>query len=71
MGRKRYETAAKLGERFGGKTYYVFSRSKRGSAENIHFEEDPVSVARRLVHEEGRGIFPEGGGKKIVPVFLK
>jgi hypothetical protein len=35
------------------------------------FEKDPVSVARHLVHEEGRGIFPKGGEKKIVPVFLK
>ncbi len=70
MGRKTYETALKLGEHFSGKDCYVFSRSENGSnEENIHFESDPVRLTKRLIVEQGRGIFLEGGGE-MISVFL-
>ena len=70
MGRKTYDTAVRLGEHFENKICYVFSRTKQKSTGNIHFRDDPVSVAKRLVHEQGKGIFLEGGGE-IISVFLK
>ena len=71
MGRKTYETAVKLGEQFSGKECYVFSRRPQRFSDkrNIHFEADPVGLTRRLVIEDGKGIFLEGGGE-IVSLFL-
>ena len=66
VGRKTYETAVNLGERFLGKDCYVFSRSKPSShAKNVHFERDPVGLTKRLAAERGKGIFLEGGGETI------
>ncbi len=70
MGRKTYETSKKLGESSSGKTCYVFSRSERDSeAGNVQFASDPVNLTRRLVFEQGKGIFVEGGGE-IVSALL-
>jgi dihydrofolate reductase len=65
MGRKTYETALRLGENFAGKTCYVFTRRKRASKGNITFVSDPVSLAKRIKSELGKGIFLEGGGETI------
>ena len=55
MGRKTYETARRLGERFAGKVCYVLSRNapKYAPESNIHFESDPVGLVKRLITESG------------------
>jgi len=66
MGRKTYELARKLGERFVGKTCYVFSRQKRRASEkNVRFVSNPKRFVKALVNGPGKGIFLEGGGETI------
>lgn len=65
MGRKTYETALRLGERFAGKTCYVFTRRKRASRGNVTFVSDLVSLVKDIKTRKGKGIFLEGGGETI------
>ncbi len=69
LGRKTYETAIKLGEKFSGKTVYVFSKKDLEKTNNVEFVKDPLKLVKKLINNSGKGIFLEGGSD-IISVFL-
>jgi dihydrofolate reductase len=71
MGRKTYELAVRLGERFTEKKCDVFSKNieqQHSAQENVIFISDPGSFTKQLIKSPGKDIFLEGGGE-IVSLF--
>ena len=73
MGRKTYDMVLGFGIPFPhkDKKCYVLSNSKKGSDENVEFYSGSVSeLINKILHEEGKGIFIDGGAE-VVSEFVK
>jgi dihydrofolate reductase len=68
VGRKTFDLALSLGERFAGKRCIVFSRNGRKNG-NAEFVSDPVAFTKSLLKTPGKDIWLVGGGE-IVSIFL-
>lgn len=73
MGRKTFEQIQVLSPNefpYEGKSCYVFSRTKTGSTEHVHFiNEELASFTDSLKNQDGKKIWIVGGGEVLQPLL--